>query len=487
MSSNDKPFVEFEGFRVDVRKRLLTRDGEPVALPPKAFDTLVALLDRRGEDVAKADLMEAVWPDTHVEENNLTQAVSTLRRALGESRSEHRFVVTLPGRGDRFVADAREVDEEPARAAKRTTSRSPWPLALVAACAALALLAALAWMAVAARREATRPAPVPSRAQLAPDPVAHEAYVRGRYFWNKRTDDNYARSIEHFNQAIAREPTYAAAYAGLADAYVLVGLGEVETGARVAAFERARAAALRAVELDGALAEAHASLAAVREVYEKDRAGAEQEYRTAIALDPSYATAHQWFGEFLEADGRYEEATEVLERAKELDPTSLAVNVALGENLYYMRRYDEAAAQFERTLELDPSFMRARFDLAFTLEQKRRYDEAIAEFQRIRNSDAGNMRAIASLAHVYASAGRRDELQRLHAEFERRARDGAVEPYDRLILYLGLGDYDRAVEWLAKARERHDGNLLWLASDPRLDGLRADGRVRRALDASTYR
>jgi tetratricopeptide (TPR) repeat protein len=277
--------------------------------------------------------MEAVWPDTYVEENNLTQAVSTLRKALGESRSEHRFVVTLPGLGYRFVADAREVDEVPARVAKHRAPRSPWPLALVAACAALALLAALAWMAVASRRGVTMPAPAPARARLAPDPVAHEAYVRGRFFWNKRTDDNYARSIEHFNQAIARQPTYAAAYAGLADAYVLVGLGEVETSARVAAFERARAAALRAVELDGALAEAHASLAAVREVYEKDRAGAEQEYRTAIALDPSYATAHQWFGEFLEADGRYEEATEVLARAKELDPTSLAVNVALGENL----------------------------------------------------------------------------------------------------------------------------------------------------------
>jgi DNA-binding winged helix-turn-helix (wHTH) protein/Tfp pilus assembly protein PilF len=474
MSHDAKAFYEFDAFRLDARRRLLYHDGRPVALPPKALDTLLALVERAGEDVTKADLMDAIWPDAHVEENNLTQAVSTLRRALGERRDDHRFVVTLPGRGYRFVAPVRTVETE--AHAEPATDRATAPRRrLAAAVAAAVLLAALGATAWLWPEEPPAVTAEPARASV--DPAAFEAYARGRFFWNKRTRENYERAAALFREAIERDPRYAAAYAGLADTYVLVALGEVDPSARAVAFERAKEAALAAVALDPSLAEAHASLAAVSEVFDKDRSTAEREYRTAIALDPGYATAHQWYGEFLEAEGRYDEATRVLRRAKELDPLSLAVNVALGENLYYLRRYDEAVAQFKRTLELDPGFMRARFDLALALEQRSRYDEAIAEFERIRNSDAGNMRAIAALAHVYASAGRRDEMRRLHAEFERRARDGVVEPYDRLILYVSAGDYDRAVEWLARARERHDGDLLRLTADPRLDALLADARV----------
>lgn len=613
MSLNLNDFYEFDAFRVDVRKRALLRGGEPVAIAPKAFDTLLVLLERSGEDVSKRELMEAVWPETFVEENNLSQAVSAVRRALGEGRSEHRFVVTLPGRGYRFVAEVKSFTQSREEAlgvsAPLRGVRSRLTGLMLASSGLVFVLASLMVVFWAERRSSTPDSPLPAVAVLpfrtvgepgaeylgpgitdslianigktgqvamrptvavlkydrpgqdplaagrelgveavldgtiqrsggrvtvtvqllrvrdgaalwagsfdedsthilavqdrisaevasalllklddagrqqlvrryTDDTVAYDAYLRGRFFWNKRTDEGYQKAIGFFDQAILHDPEYALAYAGIADSWVLLGLGQVDADSRFESLGKAKHAALRAIALDPSLAEAHTSLGAVREVFDKDQAEAEREYRLAIALNPNYATAHQWYGELLEAEGRYDEATASLRRALEIDPLSLVVNVALGENLFYQRRYDESVAQLQRTLELDPAFVRARFDLGLALEQKRAFDGAIAEFQRIRDTDAGNSRAIAALAHVYASAGRRDETRRMLAEFERRARTEQVEPYDRVILYVGLGDYDRAVEWLAKARERHDGNLLWLSSDPRLDGLRADARWR---------
>lgn len=640
---NPDEMLEFEDFRADLRARRVERAGEPVAVPSRAFDVLVVLLERAGEDVSKSELMASVWGETFVEENNLNQAISALRRVFGERRGEHRFIVTLPGRGYRFVAPVRRVTElsglEPAsrtdrgsatymlpappsrlRAFARGLSSLPsWShpvalatFALVFAASAISLLLwtdsahpsrlfradarrtvvvmpfrtegdtgldhlgdGLADMLVT--RLGTSKTVVARRGdgqsvcdaagvgrQLGADCViegtirrdgerirasarlvrssdgatlwagsferdasgifdiedalsgqtaralyitfdddararqarrytenaeAYDAYLRGRYFWNRRTPDAYSKAIAHFEQAIARDPAFALAYAGVADAEVLIGLGRVEASDRAAAFGRAREAALDAIALDGSLAEAHTSLGAVREVYEKDMTEAEREYRLAIELKPAYATAHQWLGELLEAQGRFDEAALALGEARALDPLSLPVSAALGECLTHLGRYDDAVAVFEQTLELEPEFERARYGLGLALEQKRDYARAIAEFGRIRETDSGNTKAIAALAHAYASAGRRDETLRLSVEFERLARERdrraadmlrpgdstgaapAVEPLDRVILYLGLGREALARHWLAVARARHDGDPLRLATDPRLSAL----------------
>lgn len=485
MLLNRSAFYEFDAFRVDVARRLLLRDGEVVPLSPKAFDALVALVGRGGEDVNKADLMRAVWPDTHVEENNLTQAISTLRKALGERRSDHRFVVTLPGRGYRFVAEVREVGAEPEVVAPpiivpfEPSMRAGLALAVGLLVAVVAVHAV--WVArqsigaarvlAAVSRDAGRASGLDAR--YTADPATYDAYLRGRFFWNRRNPDGYAKAIALFQEAVGRDGAYAPAYAGLADSYVLLGLNRIDAAERAVLFERAREAAHRAVALDPELAEARTSLAAVLEVCDKDRTAAEREYQLAIALDPGYVTAYQWYGEFLQAGGRGDEATWVLRRAVELDPLSVPANVAFGEHLLCQRRYDQAIAQFERTLELDPNFQRGRLDLGLALEQKQLFDSAIAEFQRVRESDAGSTRAIAALAHVYAAAGRRDDLREMKEEFARRAAGGEVDPYDSAVLYAGLGQYDRAREWLSRARQVYDGDLLRLASDPRLDRLRA--------------
>lgn len=497
MEQTSDRVYEFGPFRLHPLRRVLLRDGSRVALTAKVFDTLVIFVERRGRVLAKDELMAALWPDTAVEENNLTQHVSMLRKVLGERADGRRYVVTVPGRGYSFVEPVREVPEEVVSApaavvavavAEHVPSRLPRPALALSLCLAVVAAAAAvyAWAGRGRSNEssATRPSQPEGvrRARRHSTEVfeAHEAYLRGRYFWNKRNPEGVEKSVEHFRRAIDLDPTYAAAYAGLADAYSV--LGNYRYGSLPADeyFKRARAAASKAVELDEELAEAHASLALVKAYQEGDREGAEREFRRAIELNPGYATAHHWYSDFLAMLGRADEALTEASRAAELDPLSPIISTTLGERLFFARDYERAAERLRRTLELDPDFIQARFILGLVYVRQGRRAEAVAELRRARQlAGEGDARVAAALVQAYALTGRKAEARRVLEELS--AAGAEVSPSDMALVHASLGESEQAYEWLSKARDKARTNpetANMLKADPRLDPLRADPRFR---------
>ena len=300
---------------------------------------------------------------------------------------------------------------------------------------------------------------------------AYQLYIQGRYHWNKRRTENLSKAIEYFNQAINVDPKYALAYAGLADCYVL--LIDYDVTAPKDSSQRAKTAALMALEIDDTLAEARTSLAFVKERYDWDFITAEREYKRAIELNPNYATARQWYSEYLSSMGRHEEAIKENERAHELDPFSLSINVALGARYHLARQYDNAIRQLLTTLELFPGFSRAHFRLGLTYLQKKMYPEAIAELQKI--SDRDSM-SIAALAYAYGLSGQKAEALKLVDELKQRSKREFVSPYYMAFAYVGLEERDQALTSLEKAYQDRDHRLRLLKAEPVWDSLRADPR-----------
>jgi TolB-like protein/Tfp pilus assembly protein PilF len=310
---------------------------------------------------------------------------------------------------------------------------------------------------------------------------AYQAYLRGRYFWNKRNEESLNKSITYFNEAIARDPSYALAYAGLADAHSVIGFYQFGKLPPAESFQKAKAAALKALELDETLAEAHASLALSVNDVDADEAGAEREFRRAIELNPSYATAHHWYSDFLALTGRHEEAMRETRRALELDPLSLVINATLGERLYQARRYDEAIAQLRKTLEMDAAFAPAHYLLGLALEQKGLYEEAIAELGRARTLSGNNPWMVSALGHTLALAGKRNEAQRILLELKELSKARHVTPYDFAVVYQGLGQPEQVMEWLQKLHK--DKLRRTLKDDPRMDALQQDERFRKLYNS----
>jgi len=311
------------------------------------------------------------------------------------------------------------------------------------------------------------------------NPEAHEAYLKARYYWNLRTEEGLNKSIEYFQQAIEKDPGYALAYAGLADSYGTVATWNVT--APKEAYPRAKAAAFKALEIDEALAEAHASLGAVREEYDWDWLGAEKEFKRAIELNPSYATAHQWYAECLSVMGRHDEAIAEAKRAQELDPLSLIINAVEGRLFFYARRYDEAIAQCRRTLELNAGFYPAHLFLGWAFEQKKLYEQAISEYQKAIAPGQGNPRLAATLARGYAAAGERTEALEIISQVREPSKQRYVSSYVIAQVYAALGDTGRAFQWLDKAYQEHDSQLAWLKAEPGFDSLRSDPRYQELL------
>jgi serine/threonine protein kinase/TolB-like protein/Tfp pilus assembly protein PilF len=306
---------------------------------------------------------------------------------------------------------------------------------------------------------------------------AYRLYLKGRYYLSKMTKDGLRRGIEYFNQAIEADPSFALAFAGVADAYY--GLSAAHLPPREA-MPKARAAAMRALQIDEELAEAHASLALVLAFYDWDWAGAEREYKRAIELNPGYASAHHWFGWYLALMGRLEESTRELMQAQELDPLSLEINADLGLSFFLGRQYDEAIEQFLKAIEMDRSFIWGRFFLAWAYEQKGLLRQAIAEYRELAQLDETPV-IRASLGHALALAGEREAAQRILDQLTADAESRHVSPYDFTILHAGLGQTDDAFECLEKAYESRSEALVWLKVDPRLDGLRTDPRFQDLL------
>ncbi len=309
------------------------------------------------------------------------------------------------------------------------------------------------------------------------DREAYEAYLKGRYYWNKRTGEALKRAIDYFQQAIDKEPSYALAYSGLADSYALLPIyGDSPPKASLA---RARAAAMKAVQIDGTVAEAHASLGFILPRDGFDWTGAEREFKRALELNPNYATAHDWYGSsYLSYLGRHTEAITETKRAQELDPLSLMVNRDLGLSLYTARRYDEAVEQYRKTLEIDPNFWVAHLYLAKAYVQKGMYEEALAELRQTREV---SIEPRAEIAYTYAISGKRRQATRVLTELLELAKGQYVPPYHIAIIYAGLGDNNQAFAWLEKAYEERDVSLLWIKVEPRLDNLRPDPRFAELL------
>lgn len=304
------------------------------------------------------------------------------------------------------------------------------------------------------------------------DNEAYQLYLQGRYHWNKRTEAEIKKSIEYFNQAIARDPNYALAYAGLAESYVV--LPEYSHTPPTETFPKAKAAAQKALELDNTLGEALLTLAVDKQ--DHDPAGAESDFQKAIALDPNNPTAHQWYGEFLGQEGRMDESIAEMRRAQALDPLSLIINKQLGTALLFARRYDESIAQEKKVLEMDANFAPAYRDLGWCYTKKGMYDEAIPAFQKAIALANGDASKPPGLAYALAKAGRRDEAQKILTEMKERQRSEHVDAGDFAIIHAALGEKEAAFADLEKAYQEHSPWMAYLKIDPSLDDLRDDPR-----------
>jgi TolB-like protein/DNA-binding winged helix-turn-helix (wHTH) protein/Tfp pilus assembly protein PilF len=308
----------------------------------------------------------------------------------------------------------------------------------------------------------------------AENPEAYQLYLKGRYHWNKRTPDGTQKAIDYFRAAIAKDPRYALAYVGLADCYH-VPANPLPPREKM---PLAKAATMKALQLDDTLAEAHTSLARVLYAYDWDWPAAEKEFKRAIELNPRYAPAHQWYGGYLSATDRFREADAEKKRALELEPLSLVINFDVGLASYYSRNYDQAIDQFQKTLELDANFPPPHIYLAAAYEQKGMFEEAITAFQRAITvtQDPFKARAMAGLAHVYAVSGTKIEARKILAELQTLSEHSYIPATDTAMVYTGLGDKDKAFAQLEKAYEEHSFSLSNLKVEPRFDPLRSDPR-----------
>lgn len=306
------------------------------------------------------------------------------------------------------------------------------------------------------------------------DPAAYESYLRGRSFWNQRSEASLLKAIDQFNKAIEVDAGYAPAYSGLADCYTT--LGYLSYLDPLDAFPRARDAATKALELDSSLAEAHTSLAYYDLYHAWNWVEAENEFKKAIELNPNYATAHDWYSYYLMAMGRFDEAWKEVNRAHELDPLSVTISTDIGFNYFYRRNYDEAVNQLRTTLSLSPKFPLAHLWLGRAYQQKKMYAEAIDEFNRTDAALPGWVVTIAGMGNAYGEWGHKVEAEQVLVRLNEMARAKYVTPYGIALVYAGLGDKNEAFVWLNKAVEGRSHWLVWLNRDPRWDRLRSDSR-----------
>ena len=303
---------------------------------------------------------------------------------------------------------------------------------------------------------------------------AYQLYLKGRFFWNKRTVDDFNRAIPYFQQAIDKDPNYALAYSGLADCYTLLAHSGVVPPKDLT--PQAKAAATKALALDNTLAEAHASLGEITFYYDWDFGAAEREFRQAIELNPNYATAHQWLAEQSSALGRHDEALAEIRRALELDPLSLIINLSYGYILINARRYDEAIEQLHKTIEMDPNFRSTHGNLARAYEAKGMYDQAVAEYLTNQGPTPLTPERLARVKEAYTRAGWNAFLQTSLADMLEKSKKEYVRPFSMASLYARLGQKDEAFAWLEKGYEGRDYRMTELKVRPELDSLRSDPR-----------
>jgi DNA-binding winged helix-turn-helix (wHTH) protein/tetratricopeptide (TPR) repeat protein len=442
--------VEFGPFELDLARAELRKEGALVNLPPQPLRVLVLLASRPGELVARGQLRHELWGDnTTVDfEHGLNTCIRQIRAALGENARSWRFVETVHRRGYRFHLNA-----------SGAPAPGPRYFRVAAGFAACAALLAAAGYVTASRRIDARLS------------QAHDLVVQGRVFSARLTSDAQRNAIASFEKALTLNARSAEAYAGLALAYQRMA-GDFGVR-RAESLPKVEQAAKAALATDGNSSEAHVAMAEVRWRKERDERAAEAEFGRALTLDPNNAEAHARFGVFLYLRGRFAEGAEELRKSLTLDASSAWANYELGCLKYYSRDYDGAITQLHRTLEIDSRYAWAHHVLGLALEAKRQYDESIAEFEKSQRGPSGN------LGHALALAGRRDDATKMLDQLKSRYHRDGIGAGDIARVYVGLGEYDKAFEWLGTAVA--DGNPTNLAIAPVFDPIRNDPRFQELL------
>ncbi len=305
---------------------------------------------------------------------------------------------------------------------------------------------------------------------------AYQAYLMGLFFWNKKSKEGFNKAVEYFQQAIEKDPSYALAYAGLADSYFWIAYNEFDALTRKERFERSRANALKALELDPFVAEAHAALATVKVKHDRDTVGAERSFERAIATNPNCAMAYSRYTYFLAAMGRLGESLQKIKRAQQLDPLSPDANASLAYILYFARDYDEAIRYCQRALALEPNFLDALLLLGLSYEQKGMLEEAITQLTKAKDANADSTEPLELLGHVFAIAGLREEARVVLSQLQSSAKQKSIHPYNVALIHAALGQREQAFEWLEKPYVNWTERLRILRFDPRMDSLKGDSR-----------
>jgi DNA-binding winged helix-turn-helix (wHTH) protein len=431
----------FGPFEVDFENRELRKHGIRIKLQRKPFQILEFLLQRRGQLVLRTDLAQLLWPGMHVSfDRSLNTAVNALRRALGDTSRNARFIETRTGLGYMFMG--------PVKVVHGAGSAQPE-----------------AGIQVVRSNAAGAEAP--------------QDCLKGRYFCHKLTEEDLHKGVAHFNAALAQNSNCAFAYAGLADAYCLSALLNMAPAGEI--YPRAKEMALNALSARQDLGDAHASLASVKRLFEWDWAGAEAEYLTALVLSSNCAMTHQQYGAYLAATGKAEEALRELRRSEEIDPLSPMVNVGVAWGLYVARDFQGASEQSWKVLAMEPKFGAAQYTLGLAYAQLGLTEDAIVELHNARTCAGDQPAVLAALAHTYACAGELSEAAAMLGELENLSEQRYVSPYWLALVYAGMGDRARALELLGRAYAERDVWLTWLGVDPRFDALREEPRLQELL------
>jgi TolB-like protein/Tfp pilus assembly protein PilF len=314
------------------------------------------------------------------------------------------------------------------------------------------------------------------------NPEAYQLYLKGRFYWNKRTEEGVKKALDYFQQAIDKDPTYALAYTGIADCYSLETLHiDVGSLSPSEAGPKAKAAAMKALQMDDSLAEAHTSLAFIKLNFDWDWPGAEAEFKRAIQLNPNVGNGHHWYSHYLMAMGRTQESLAESKRALELDPLGVILNVHLGWHYNNAHQYDLAIEQITKALELDPNFGLAYWYLGLAYEQEGRYAEAENSLRKANDLLKDNSALAADLGHLYALSGRRDQALKVIEELKGVSNRKYVSSFNIALIYVGLNDVDQAFQWLEKAYRERSDLLVYLKVDARVDKIRSDARFKDLL------
>jgi len=440
-SMSARPRLRFGPFEVDLENRELRKHGIRIKLQRKPFQILEFLLRKPGQLVMRNDLAQLLWPGMHVSfDRSLNTAVNALRRALGDTSRNARFIETRTGFGYRFMVSVEEVGGAGSAHAE----------------AGIQL--------------------VHSNAAGAETP---RDCLKGRYFCHKLTEDDLHKGMAHFNAALAQDPNCAYAYAGLADAYCLSAL--LNMGPPGEIYRRAKETALSALRARQDLGDAHASLASVKRLFEWDWDGAEAEYLTALVLSSDSAMIHQAYGAHLAATGKFEEALRELRRSEEIDPLSPMVNVGVAWGLYVARDFQGASEQSWKVLAMEPKYGAAQYILGLAYAQMGLTEDAIVELHNARTCAGDQPAVLAALAYVNAGAGESSEAAGLLGELENLSQRRYVSPYWLGLVHAGLGDRAHALKLLDRACADRDVWLTWLGVEPRFDALRTEPRFQELL------